>query len=58
MASRKGNWAPGSREVYMKFAPAVKNKGRKRGGGGKDNEHLELRCEIREWGGGQREGHI
>lgn len=38
----------------MKFAPAVKNKGRKGGGG--DNEHLELRCEIREWGGGPREG--
>lgn len=27
-----------------------------RGEGRKDNEHLELRCEIREWGGGQREG--
>lgn len=42
----------------MKFVPAVENKGRKRGGGKKDNESLELRCEIRERGGGKRErGH-
>lgn len=33
----------------MKFVPAVKNKDRKREGG-KDSEHLELRCEIRERG--------
>lgn len=31
--SRKRNLAPGSREVYMKLVPAVKKKGRKRGGG-------------------------
>lgn len=58
MESRRRKWAPGSLEVYMKFVPAVENKGRKRGGGKKDNESLELRCEISERGGGKRErGH-
>lgn len=54
MESRKRNSALGSQEVYRKFAPAVKNKGRKRGGG-KDNERMELRCEFRDRGEGVSE---